>query len=92
MKLKNVKVGQFVKVKNTSDTFMHRYVGSYGTVKYVEDDTYTGVLTVKVLFPDGGIDWGNHEDIKPIKVQSRRFQGTYKLLIYKYSFNNHAYG
>ena len=68
MKLKNVKCGQFVKVKSTASTFKQRYIGAYGTVRYVVDDTYTGVLTVKVLFPDGGIDWGNHEDIKPIKV------------------------
>ena len=92
MKLKNVKVGQFVKVKSTASTFDHRYVGSYGTVVEVEDSTYEGELTVKVRYPDGVLDWGNHEDIKPIKLQSRRFQGTYKLLIYKYSFNNHAYG
>lgn len=68
MKLKNVKVGQFVKVKSTADSFRHEYVGSYGTVILVEDDTYDGYLTVKVRFPDGSIDWGNHEDIKPIKV------------------------
>lgn len=68
MKLKNVKVGQFVKVKSTSDSFIHRYVGAYGTVVRVEDASYTDDLTVKVRFPDGGADWGNHEDIKPIKV------------------------
>ena len=68
MKLKNVKVGQFVKVKSIASYFKHKYVGAYGTVVCVEDDTYTGVLTVKILFPDGGIDWGNHEDIKPIKL------------------------
>ena len=68
MKLKNVKVGQFIKVKSTSDTFAYQYAGSYGTVIRVEDDTYEGDLTVKVRFPDGSTDWGNHEDIKPIKV------------------------
>ena len=68
MKLKNVKVGQFVKVKSTASTFDHRYVGSYGTVVEVEDSTYEGELTVKVRYPDGVLDWGNHEDIKPIKV------------------------
>lgn len=68
MKLKNVKVGQFVKVKSTADSFRHEYVGSYGTVIEVEDSTYGGDLTVKVRFPDGQLDWGNHEDIKPIKV------------------------
>lgn len=68
MKHKNVKVGQFVKVKSTSDTFMHRYVGSYGTIVRVEDDDYIGYLTVRVRFPDGSYDWGSHKDIKPIKV------------------------
>lgn len=68
MKLKNVKVGQFIKVKSTADSFLHKYVGSYGTVVQVEDSTYTGYLTVKVRYPDGAFDWGSHKDIKPIKV------------------------
>ena len=68
MKLENVKVGQFVKVKSTADSFKHKYVGSYGTVVAVEPSTYTGHLTVKVRYPDGVLDWGNHEDIKPIKM------------------------
>lgn len=68
MKHKNVKVGQFVKVKSTASTFAHKYVGAYGTVIRVEDAFYTGDLTVRVRFPDGGTDWGNHEDIKPIKL------------------------
>ena len=68
MKLKNVKVGQFIKVKSTSDTFMHRYVGSYGTVVEVEPANYKGVYTVKVRYPDGSYGWGSHTDIKPIKV------------------------
>jgi len=37
-------------------------------VQYVEDDSYTGSTPVKVLFQDGGIDWGHLGDIKPIKV------------------------
>ena len=68
MKLENVKVGQFIKVKSTADSFSHQYVGSYGTVIQVEDATYDGNLTVQVRFSSGGIDWGNHEDIKPIKL------------------------
>ena len=68
MKLKNVKVGQFVKVKSTASTFAQQCIGAYGTVVRVEDATYTGVLTVKVRFPDGSCDWGNHEDIKPVKA------------------------
>lgn len=68
MKLKNVKVGQFIKVKSTASSFLHKYVGSYGTVVYVESLDYSGDLTVKVRYPDGVFDWGNHEDIKPIKV------------------------
>lgn len=64
MKLKNVKVGQVVKVKQSNDTFADRHKGAHGTVKTVEDTTYSGYLTVKVRFPDGGTDWGNHHDIK----------------------------
>lgn len=67
MKLKNVEVGQSVKVKNTASTFEHKYIGAYGTVVSVEDSTYRGVLTVCVRFSDGYHDWGNHEDIKPVK-------------------------
>lgn len=68
MKLKNVEVGQTVKVKNTASTFIYKYIGAYGTVVRVEDSTYVGDLTVCVRFPDGETDWGNHEDIKPIKL------------------------
>ena len=48
MKLENVKIGKFIKVKNTADSFLHKYIGSYGTVVEVEPSTYTGYLTVKV--------------------------------------------
>ena len=68
MKLKNVKVGQFVKVKSTASTFEHQHIGAYGTVVKLEDDDYRGYLTVRVRFPDGSYAWGNHEDIKPIKM------------------------
>ena len=68
MKHKNVKVGQFIKVKSTASSFLRKYVGSYGTVVQVESLDYLGDITVKVRFPDGLYDWGNHEDIKPIKV------------------------
>lgn len=64
MKLKNVKVGQVVEVKQSNDTFEDVYKGEYGTVKYVEDTDYSGYLTVKVIFPNGVEDWGNHQDIK----------------------------
>ena len=67
MKLKNVKVGQSVKVKSTSSTFIYKYIGAYGTVVSVEDSTYKGDLTVQVRFSDGDSDWGSHEDIKPVK-------------------------
>ena len=64
MKLKNVKVGQVVEVKKSNDTFCERYKGVHGTVKYVEGTDYRGYLTVKVIFPNGVADWGNHQDIK----------------------------
>lgn len=68
MKLKNVEVGQSVKVKNTASSFVSRYKGAYGTVVYVEDSTYKGYLTVRVQFSDGECDWGSHKDIKPIEL------------------------
>lgn len=64
MKLKNVKVGQVVEVKQSNNTFNDNYKGLHGTVQDVEDTKYTGYLTVKVRFPDGNTDWGNHQDIK----------------------------
>ena len=67
MKLKNVKVGQTVKVKKSNDTFCERYEGAHGTVKYIEDTDYSGYLTVKVIFPNDVDDWGNHHDIKLIE-------------------------
>ena len=67
MKLKNVKVGQTVKVKETAK-HMHPYnVGKLGVVSTVEDATYDGYLTVCVQFPNGEQDWGNHKDIKLIE-------------------------
>lgn len=64
MKLKNVKVGQVVEVKKSNANFYHSYTGVHGTVQDVEDSTYRDYLTVRVLFPDGITDWGNHKDIK----------------------------
>lgn len=64
MKLKNVKVGQTVKVKETNKRMFHRNVGKLGVVSTVEDTTYDGDLTVCVQFHDGTEDWGNHHDIK----------------------------
>lgn len=68
MKLKNVAVGQSVKVKRTASTFEHQHIGAYGTVVSVDNDAYTGYLTVRVRFQDGLYDWGSHKDIKPIKL------------------------
>lgn len=73
MKLKNVKVGQTVKVKKTfnttrGSTFEHESKGRVGTVYRVEPIDYEGKLTVGVEFSDGSTDWGNHTDIKLISV------------------------
>lgn len=70
MKLKNVKVGQTVKVKKTLHntatlfTFSQNTVGLIGTVECVEPVDYDGALTVCITLPDGKADWGNHQDIK----------------------------
>lgn len=73
MKLKNVKVGQTVKVKKTLHTtdimatFSQNTVGLIGTVTCVEPVDYKYDLTVCVTLPDGETDWGNHKDIKLIE-------------------------
>jgi len=73
MKLKNVKVGQTVKVKkalhttNIMATFSPNTVGLIGTVACVESVDYKYDLTVCVTFPNGETDWGNHKDIKLIE-------------------------
>ena len=67
MKLKNVKVGQVVKVKETNKHMYHCNVGKVGVVLCVEDTSYDGYLTVRVQFHDGCADWGNHKDIKLIE-------------------------
>ena len=67
MKLKNVKVGQTVKVKETNKHMYLHNIGKLGVVSCVEDTTYTGYLTVWVHFHDGVTDWGNHKDIKLIE-------------------------
>ena len=67
MKLKNVKVGQSVKVKETNKYMYHCNVGKLGVVSCVEDTTYDGYLTVCVQFSNGVTDWGNHKDIKLIE-------------------------
>lgn len=73
MKLKNVKVGQTVKVKKTlhttaiTGTFLPNAVGLIGTVVSVEPVDYKYNLSVCITFPDGVTDWGNHKDIKLIE-------------------------
>ena len=67
MKLKNDKVGQTVKVKETNERMFRSNVGKLGVVSCVEDTTYAGSLTVCVQFHDGEADWGNHKDIKLIE-------------------------
>lgn len=73
MKLKNVKVGQTVKVKKTLHTtdimatFLPNAVGLIGTVTCVEPVDYKYNLSVCITFPDGVTDWGNHRDIKLIE-------------------------
>ena len=67
MKLKNVKVGQTVKVKKTlraKSTFYRESIGKVGTVIATEPPEYAGYLSVRVQFTDDCVDWGNHNDIK----------------------------
>lgn len=70
MKFKNVKVGQTVKVKKSNTVkgqFYNEHTGKIGIVDVVDSYCDRGSLTIRVEFEDGGIDWGNHKDLKLIK-------------------------
>lgn len=66
MKLKNVKVGQTVKIRKSNEHFYPRNIGEVGLVIEVEPTDYDGDLTVKLQLSDD-TDWGNHTDIKLIE-------------------------
>ena len=66
MKLKNIKVGDTVRVRknqlDTGTTFLARYHGSVGTVLYIYSDE-----DVHVRFSDGTRDFGHHTQLKRVK-------------------------
>ena len=66
MKLKNIKVGDTVRVrKNQLDDdrqFYSRHQGSLGTVEYIWSDG-----DVNVVFSDGSTDFGHHTQLKRVK-------------------------
>ena len=66
MKLKNIKVGDTVRVRknqlDTEITFFERHQGSLGTVAFIGLD---GDITVE--FSDGSTDYGHHTQLKRVK-------------------------
>ena len=66
MKLKNIKVGDTVRVRKNqldgANAFYDRHVGSIGTVGYIWSD---GDITV--VFADGRTDFGHHTQLKRVK-------------------------
>jgi hypothetical protein len=66
MKLKNVKIGMKVLVKDKEDSrFYPHNRGKIGVVKWVTSNTY--LVNVGVCFGDGESDCGHHTDLKLIK-------------------------
>ena len=66
MKLKNIKVGDTVRVRknqlDTGRTFHECYHGSVGTVDYIYTDE-----DINVMFTDGTWDYGHHTQLKRVK-------------------------
>lgn len=66
MKLKNIKVGDTVRVRknqlDTGTTFRECYHGSVGTVSYIYNDG-----DIEVMFAYGDVDYGHHTQLKRVK-------------------------
>ena len=82
MKLKDVEVGQKVKICSNPDGFFERFSNKTGTVVVVEDEGYHGSLTVKVkldeLDSDGEeeFDWGSHLELIAVPENSSELQAS----------------
>ena len=69
MKLKNVKIGMKVQVKENADLIDNWYSSSKCRIGEVLDID-TSVCPVLVLFEDGYQEWGGHKGLRKIKVNS----------------------
>ena len=70
MKLENVKIGMRVFVKKSKGklSYAHEsFQGKIAEVVYIESDSYTGNLTVKIEESCGTHDWCNHNDLRKLR-------------------------
>lgn len=63
MKLKNVKIGMKVQVKENADNWTYLAKGCIGEVLATD----TSVCPVLVQFEDGCQEWGGHKGLRKIK-------------------------
>ena len=71
MKLKNVKIGMKVQVKENADLIDNWYSSSRGCIgEVIRTDTTDNTCPVLVLFEDGYQEWGGYKGLRKIKVNS----------------------
>ena len=71
MKLKNVKIGMKVHVKENADLIDNWYSSSKCRIgEVIRIDTTDNNYPVLVLFEDGYQEWGGHKGLRKIKVNS----------------------
>ena len=82
MELKDIVVGQKVKVCSYPHYFYNKHADKIATVDYVEEGEYDGILTVKLIFDEWNADgeqtedWGNHLELLPVLEESSELQAS----------------
>ena len=67
MKLKNVKIGMKVQVKE-DDGLSDTWSSSKGRIgEVIRIDTSDNLLTVLVCYESGGTEWGGHKGLRKVK-------------------------
>ena len=68
MKLKNVKIGMKVQVKEDADLIDNWYSSSKGRVgEVIRTDTSDNLFTVSVRYEVGETEWGGHKGLRKVK-------------------------
>ena len=68
MKLKNVKIGMKVQVKENANLIDNWFFSSRGRIgEVIRIDTSDNLFTVLVCYEGGGTEWGSHKGLRKVK-------------------------